>query len=127
MKARSVLRAALVFFVATPALAADWVLVERSADQQDTSYVDKSSIIASGSIRRYWARTDFISNPDGWQRVLALWENNCATGENRLLQATVYKVDGSNNSVPTSGAQWQYVTPETVEDSIHKYICKGES
>ena len=121
---RTTLIAALLLLTATPALAeADWVKVSESDDGTITSYVDRSSIRITGPIRRYWKRADYVNDPDGWEQTKTLYENNCATGQTRLLQLTVYKVDGTIQTTPASVDPWTYVAPGTVGATIHNYAC----
>ena len=88
---RATLTAALLLLTATPALAdADWVEVSKSEDGNATIYIDRSSIRITGPIRRYWERKDFIKNPDSWKQAMVLTEQNCATGQWRTLQFTIY-------------------------------------
>ena len=122
---RTALIAALLLLTATPALAeADWVKVVDSADGNlRTIYVDGSSIRASGAVRRYWARADWVKHPKGWKQTKTLSEDNCATGQTRILQLSVYKVDGTRKAHPASVGPWDYVTPGTVGAAIHNYAC----
>lgn len=49
-------------------------------------------------------------------------EANCTTGEKRSLSITVYKTDGSISKSSQASA-WSYVTPDTVGESQHNYVC----
>ena len=125
MKARSSLSAALLLFIATPALAeADWALVSSSGNGTNSIYVDRSSIRITGPIRRYWKRVDIVNNPKDWAKTMVLNEDNCATGQNRVLQLTVYNVDGTNESRAVDGETWKYVPLGSVSKDVHDYVCR---
>ena len=125
MKTRLSLSAGLLFFIAAPALAdADWVWVSESKHQKDETYVDRSSIRVTGTIRRYWQRRDYMNSVSGWKKTMALYENNCATGQKRLLQVTGYKADGVSETETGNLSLWEYITPDTVEQNVHDYVCK---
>ena len=122
---RTTLTAALLLFTATPALAeADWVQVNKIDDGTQTSYIDKSSIRITGPIRRYWQRLDFVNDRDGWKQSVALYESNCTTDQRRILQLTVYMVDGTNDTTTVKDQLWHYVIPDTVAADLHNYVCK---
>ena len=120
---RTMLTAALLLLTATPALAeADWVLVSKGAN--GTNYfIDRSSISITGPIRRYWERWDFVNDPKGWKQMKLLQEANCASGQVRTLQVSVYMVDGTNSGVTAPDQSWQYVTPDTVGSTLHDSVC----
>ena len=122
---RTILTAALLLLTATPALAeADWVEVGKSADGTKTDYIDRSSIRITGPIRRYWLRSDYVNDRDGWKQTKALHEDNCASGQRHLLQFTIYKVDGTNTSSTAPDQSWNYVIPDTMDAVDHDYVCK---
>ena len=119
---RTTLAAALLLLTATPALAeADWVEVSKSDDGTQTLYIDRSSIRITGPIRRYWERTDYLNDRKGWKQDVTLFETNCTTGQRRILQLIVYKVDGTNESA--SDGTWKYVAPDTIGAAALDYVC----
>lgn len=122
---RTTLIAALLLLTATPALAeADWVEVAQNAAGTSTSYVDNSTITITGPIHRYWVRRDFKDNPDGWTQVKVLQEDNCDTGQTRVIQFLIYYANGKNHGVTASDQSWEYVAPDTIGSAIHDYVCR---
>jgi hypothetical protein len=111
-------------FVVFPAevSAADWVWVGET-DSGNATYVDRSSIKSTGSIRRYWTRADYVNDPDDWKSDKTLLESNCATGQYRFLQVTIYMVDGTNESHSYPSDPWEYVVPDTLGGTAHDYVC----
>ena len=122
---RTILIATLLLLTATPALAdADWVQVAKNEDGTRTEYIDRSSISITGPIRRFWIRTDYVNEPHGYKQMRSLGEDNCASGQWRQLQNTVYKVDGTNTGPMVTDQSWSYVTPGTMGAAEHDYVCK---
>ncbi len=102
---------------------ADWVSVERSDDNGGyTAYIDTNSIHRTGAVVRSWQRFDYVNGPDGVKQLKGLSEDNCATGQTRVLQATAYYADGRDRTNSTPGA-WEYVTPDTVGKTIQEFVC----
>ena len=123
MRHKSVLAAGALSFIATAALAeATWVAVVKAEDGASVVYVDSSSIRITGSKRLYWQRQDYVNDPSGSEKTLQFSESNCATGQNRGLQFTIYYVDGTTSS-STSEEQWRYVTPGSLREGVHNYVC----
>ena len=115
--------AAMLTLIPTAALASDWVEVSVS-DAGDITYVDRSSISRSGPIIRYWQRREISSADPERKETISLRENNCATGQTRVLQLTTYTRNGKNITSSDPGL-WDYVTPDTVGMTAHKFLCGG--
>lgn len=115
--------AALLFVIPSQALAANWVKVATRDDQSSTVYIDTSTIKSNGSIRRYWERTVYVDDPDGWKESRVLAEINCATDQKRALQIATYRVDGNNSSFPLSAVDWIYIVPGTIGEISQNFVC----
>lgn len=121
---RTTMIAALMLLTATPAVAeTDWVAVSQSDDSAFTTYIDVSSINITGSIRRFWERRDYVNNPKGWKQAKVLKEANCASGQSRKLQFTIYFANGTNAGGAAPDQSWEYVVPDTVGGTVQDYVC----
>lgn len=86
------------------------------------AYIDTSSIKRTGSVVRYWGLAEYENNPDGWEKDLTLFENDCAGGRSRMLQISVYFLNGGHQSQELDGL-WRYVTPGTLGAKRHGFVC----
>jgi hypothetical protein len=110
----------------TPSIAwaeANWVFVASSGAGTHTAYIDTTSIRRTGSIVRFWQRSVFLNNKDGWEESKSLKEDDCENGRTRILQLSIYYVDGRirTNNNPDD---WSYVTPGTIEERTHEVACQ---
>lgn len=120
------LSVALGAMILTPsqALAADWVYAASTATGFSMD-VDRSSIHRSGDTVQYWQRTTYHpKNLPAWEKYVILIEGNCATGQSRELQITVFKLDGSVSSTESNPGQWTYNPPESISEATLKVACR---
>lgn len=101
-------------------LAADWSNIAQGANS--TIFIDTSSIQRNGQIVRYWTRTENVKAKNGWKADVTLEESNCATGQKRYIQITIYREDGTIDTTSTAG-EWRYAVPETIGYSVLQYVC----
>ncbi len=102
---------------------ANWVFVRSDVAGTSTQYIDTTSIRHTGSIVRYWTKTSFVPNRDGFEQTLVLQESDCENGRLRILQMVGYKFDGTTISSNTL-TDWMYVTPGAMGEAMHNAACQ---
>jgi hypothetical protein len=108
---------------AAAAAAADWVYVASGGNETD-HYVDRTSIRQVGAYKQAWEKAEYIDRSSEYERMLGLYEYDCAGRRTRRLQLTTYYRDGRN--VGDQGDRvWVYVTPDTVAENQLDYVCFG--
>jgi len=110
--------------LATPAVAADWVLVDIDNDN-NTTFGDADS----RTDNRAWfetrlAKPQKIGDGKFFNTVKSLEEMDCSGKRRRVLTATVYsKLGKFIGSDTPSYAKWNYVIPGTAGESMYKFVC----
>ena len=111
--------------LATPAVAADWVLV--SIDSDITIFGDADS----RTDNRVWFETRFakpqkIGDGKFFNTIRSLEEMDCSGKRRRTLTATMYSKSGNSiGSETPSYAEWHYVIPGTRGEAQYKFVCNG--
>lgn len=111
--------------LAMPAVAADWVLVDINNDKVMFGDAD------SRTDNRAWFETRFAKpqkygNGKFYDKAKMLEEMDCSGKRHRILTATVYSKSGKSiGSETASYAEWSYVIPGTVGESMYKFVCNG--
>ncbi len=109
--------------LATPAVAADWVQV---------SIVNGNTIIGDADSRtdnRAWfearyAKPQKLDDGKFYNTTKSLEEMDCSGGRRRILTITAYSKSGKSIVSDTSSyAEWSYVIPGTVGESMYKFVC----
>ena len=114
--------------LATPAVAADWVLL--SIDDNGTSAVTGDA--DSRTDNRAWFETRFAKPQkygDGkfLNTAKTLEEMDCRGKRFRTLTVTAYSKSGNPIVSDTrSYAEWLYVTPGTVVEDMYKFVCSHD-
>ena len=109
--------------LATPAVAADWVLV--SIDSDITIFGDADS----RTDNRAWfevryAKPQKIGDGKFYNTMKMLVEMDCRGKRLRNLTATVYSKSGNSiGSETPSYAEWRYVIPGTIGEAQYKFVC----
>lgn len=86
-------------------------------------YVDTSSINKTKNLVRYFVKWDYYKEVElKITKIVSLYESDCVTDKNRTVQLNVYTKDG--NVVSGGATEWEYVMPETVTNTVHKFVCK---
>lgn len=110
--------------LATPAVAADWVLVSVDSDNT-TMFGDADSRTGN----RAWFETRHAkpqkhSNGKFFNTGKALVEMDCSGKRHRFLTGMLYSESGTPiSSYTPSYAKWDYVIPDTVGESMYKFVC----
>ena len=110
--------------LATPAVAADWVRVDNDSNN-DVTFGDADSRTSN----RAWFETRFAKpqkhvNGKFYNIFRMLNEMDCSGQRYRILTATVYSKSGNSiGSETPSYAEWDYVIPGTVGESMYKCVC----
>lgn len=111
--------------LATPAVAADWVLV---SIHNNWAYII-SGDADSRTDNRAWFEIRFAEPRkygDGkfFNIIRGLVEVDCSGKRRRTLTATVYSKSGNPiGSNTPSYAEWCYVIPGTGEEGMYKFVC----
>jgi hypothetical protein len=128
---RRLIGAALLLAVGA-AQASDWVSLGKTDDGKQEIFVDVSSVRVEGDIRRAWMK--FVVAPHtlrGTGPNSRKWASNsvrrdaynCRNETHKLEALTVYFEDGTNDSYYPSAAQWEPVAPDTVSDTVMRFVC----
>lgn len=109
--------------LATPAVAADWVLVDINNDNITFGDAD------SRTDNRAWFETRYTKpkkTSDGkfYNTAKTLEEMDCSGKRHRILTVTAYSKSGNSIGSDTrSYAEWDYVIPGTVGENMYKFVC----
>jgi hypothetical protein len=113
--------------LATPAVAADWVLVSTDSNEAYTIIGDADSRTddrAWFEIR--YAKPQKIGDGKIYNTTKSLDEIDCSGKRHRILTITAYSKSGNSIvSYTPSYAEWRYVIPGTVGESMYKFVCNG--
>ena len=111
--------------LATPAVAADWVLVSIDSNEAYAIFGDADS----RTDNRAWFETRYakpkkIGDGKFYNTTKTLREMDCSGKRDRLLTVTAYSKSGNPIGSDTrSYAEWDYVIPGTVGESMYKFVC----
>ena len=111
--------------LATPAVAADWVWVGIGNDSNAATFGDADS----RTDNRAWfehrhAKPQKIGDGKFFNTTKTLREMDCSGKRYRMLAVTAYSKSGNPIVSDTrSYAEWDYVIPGTVGESMYKFVC----
>lgn len=119
-----VLSAVMAIALPAPAIAADWVLVTDSIND-DKFYIDQQSIrTMSNGFKRAWEQNYFVkSDKYGNTSTKIYYEYDCIEKRKRLLSFIIFKDEQVNNNVNIVG-DWAYVSPDSVAESLLQFVCR---
>jgi hypothetical protein len=122
--------------IAAPIIAqdTDWrfVIALSLKEKSYHAQIDAASIRREGRRVTYWVRLvegapDMADNPfmrfDQAAYGPSLYQNDCATGQSRLMQGQIlwgYEGGGIPLNRP---APWEYVVPDSVASAVHRNVC----
>lgn len=109
--------------LATPAVAADWVLVDINNDNTTFGDADSRTDNRAWFEQRY-AKPQKYDNGKFYNTAKALEEMDCSGKRHRLLTETAYSKSGNPivSNTP-SYAKWEYIIPGTLGESMYKFVC----
>ncbi len=100
-------------------------------------YYDAQSITRpSKNIVRVWERSNFTERGvikcvgnlgkeyENLSYTISLSEINCAEKMSHLLSGTYYDNKGNVIISDNSPQEWHFITPESVDESLYKKVCK---
>lgn len=110
--------------LATPAVAADWVLVDIDNDN-NTTFGDADSRTNNRAwFEHRYAKPQKIGDGKFFNTTKTLREMDCSGKRFRMLTVTAYSKSGNPIGSDTrSYAEWDYVIPGTVGESMYKFVC----
>ena len=117
--------AVFVLGLATPAVAADWVLVDINNDVDAVILGDADS----RTDNRAWfeiryAKPQKIGDGKIYNTTKSLDEIDCSGKRRRILTITAYSKSGKAiDTITPSYAEWRYVIPGTVGENEYKFVC----
>jgi hypothetical protein len=120
-------------FVASSALATDWVKTASGSDNSIV-YVDRDTIVRNGSRVLAWEKWDFAAAPRDLKRAYVVEKNrrehDCTAGVSRIREAIEYDAAGrvlnSFSWVPGE-SQYRASPPESIGAATFAFVCGGES
>ena len=109
--------------LATPAVAADWVLLGKDSDITIFGDADSRTDDRAWFKHRY-AKPQTIGDGKFFNTTKLLEEIDCGGKRRRILTITAYSKSGNSiGSETPSYAEWHYVIPGTVGESMYKFVC----
>ena len=109
--------------LAMPAVAADWVLVDINNDNTTFGDADSRTDNRAWFEHRY-AKPQKIGDGKFFNTTKTLREMDCSGKRHRLLTVTAYSKSGNSiGSYTPSYAEWRYVIPGTVGESMYEFVC----
>ncbi len=107
----------------TPAVAADWVRVDIVNDDAIFGDADSRTDNRAWFAQRY-AKPQKGGDGKFYNTIKALEEMDCSGKRHRTLTLTRYSKSGNSIGSDTpSYAEWRYVIPDTVGESVYKFVC----
>ena len=111
--------------LATPAVAEDWVWLGINNDNTYTIFGDADSRTDNRAwFEHRYAKPQKIGDGKFFNTIRALEEMDCSGKRRRMLTGTLYSKSGNPIGSDTrSYAEWDYVIPGTVGESMYKFVC----
>ncbi len=110
-----------------PATAKNWYLVATSESRSTAYFIDRDSIVNSGtSLRRATAwSVHSTSDSDGTASRELQLEFDCSTPRYRFLHLTGYNSSLTVLSDDVGSGTWRAVTSGSLDDSARQFACSG--
>ncbi len=118
----------VVLFCPSLAIAANWVFITTSVEGH-SFFVDTQSIQKSGNSVTYWEKANYLDRDRGGNLSAKIqFTTNCARRE-RIMRYSFFYDDTNNQgkmtvSGPATSSQWIPVSPESISESIMKFVCR---
>lgn len=90
-------------------------------------YYDRKGITRTqkGTVR-VWIKYEYTKERAYIKHSVSLEEYQCTEGMSRTLSNTTYKESGEViNSITPRTPRWDYVTPDSIGESLFKIVCEG--
>jgi len=126
----------LTFLGCVEVTGADWKYLDQSDDKVFYYYAENLTRPSKGIVR-VWSKTDYTekgvigmvekfgSRYENLKYSLDLWELKCGNNTIRILATTHHSKNGEVlDSKKNDHAKWKSIAPGSVEDSLHKAVCK---
>ncbi len=118
----------VVLFCPSLAIAANWVFIAKSVGGT-SFFVDTQSMQKSGNSVTSWEKANYSDrDSNGSLSAKIQFTTNCARRE-RIMRYSFYYDDTDNLgkttvSGPATNSQWIPVPPESISESIMKFVCR---
>lgn len=110
--------------LATPAVAADWVLVDFDNDNNTTFGDADSRTDDRAWFEIRYAKPKNFGDGKFFNTIRVLEEMDCSGKRRRTLTVTWYSKSGNSiGSYTPSYAEWRYVIPGTRGEAHYKFVC----
>jgi hypothetical protein len=111
-----------VLLISSMAQASEWVSIGKASNGGTEGFVDVSSIVIDGNVRRAWfkivsaGRSSYIAERDAF---------DCAERLMRGEAVTLHYGNGTNQSEPPDSfpEPWKPIPPDTMGSSIMQFVC----
>jgi len=117
---------ALVFTVMFSSTSiAEWKKVTEIVNGS-TIYVDVERIRKHGGYVYYWSLVDFLIPEKGWMSVKLYKQADCKIFRSLFLQSISHRENmgnGASQSYNPKNAEWNYPSPNSVNETILKSVC----
>ena len=113
--------------LATPAVAADWVWLGNDSNNTAVFGDADSRTDTSAWVEMRYAKPKKHSNGKFYNTDKGLEEIDCSGKRRRSLTVTWYSKSGNSiGSETPSYAEWDYVIPGTLGESMYKFVCNHD-
>ena len=110
---------------------ANWTIYSHA--DEITFYYDKATIKTEGQYRKVWTLVDFKkpnlnSVNKSFKSITTYWMWDCKQERHKILQFTQYSesmAKGMSIRTDSTPANWEYIEPQTVSNTLHKIICSN--
>jgi len=123
----TIFTALVAAFVATPAVAIDWVKVSTAGDGTVVS-IDASTVRGVRGTPKVWVKLDrsLVANSP-FVHAKTLWKIDCHADTMIVLSSTSYDAVGgvrASQAYPDSAERYEAIVPESYGASIKRLLCK---
>ncbi len=119
--------ALVALFWSVPASAKNWFLVAISNSNSTAYFIDRDSIVSSGTnLRRIHAwSVHSTADADGTTSRELVLEFDCAGARYRFLHLTGYNSSLTQLSDEVGSGTWRDVSSGSLDDSARQFVCSG--
>jgi hypothetical protein len=99
----------------------EWIFVESNMSNTSRMFVGKNIVKLKNGIIQVWQK-EIVENS---KITIGLVEWNCSKKQLRVIRENIYNIFGELIERHDLSSDWDYVTPDTVGDSIYNVVCKN--